>query len=533
MLSDENGTGMSYIVRDATLNDSKYIGDIQAKTWKSTYANILSENFLSTIDENERAEAASKRFLNNEIRTFVLTKSENDIPVVFVCIGKSREKNIIADMEIYAIYVLDEAQKSGGGELLIRKTLDYLKSQNGKLVFVSVFKDNKKARRFYEKMGGCYIGEDSDLIDNVNYLTASYIWDLAKNIYSLSLAKDKDVPEIRKLVNSAYKELADMGLNYTATYQDEEETRNRISKGRCFILKTEFQIVATILFTEHNYFTNLKSAYVGQFAVLPELKKSGLGTKLMDHCEKLAANEGYKSIQLDTAIPAIHLINWYKRRGYNIVGETHWEGKTYDSYIFEKKLDNNWSRYFEKNKTRSLRPLFLQAWNYIQSLENLSTLDLGSGIGTETVFCLKKNFSVHAVDFSLDSKKYIDEQITSEEQNRLRFTLVDFSYYSFYEKYDFIWAYHSLPFCNSNQFISSCERVLAALNPNGIFAGSFFGDKDEWVISNNCCGLTKERLLILFKDFEIISLNETQQDGATALSEIKRWHVFEVIAKKL
>ena len=56
----------------------------------------------------------------------------------------------------------------------------------------------------------------------------------------------------------------------------------------------------------------------------------------MDYCEALAIEEGFEGIQLDTAKPATHLVNWYQKRGYKIVGEKHWDGKTYDSFIFEK-----------------------------------------------------------------------------------------------------------------------------------------------------------------------------------------------------
>ena len=62
----------------------------------------------------------------------------------------------------------------------------------------------------------------------------------------LRLAKDSDVSELRSLINSAYKELLEQGLNYTATYQDEEKTRERISTGRAFVLLKKQQIIATI-----------------------------------------------------------------------------------------------------------------------------------------------------------------------------------------------------------------------------------------------------------------------------------------------
>lgn len=128
-------------------------------------------------------------------------------------------------------------------------------------------------------------------------------------------------------------------LNYTATYQDETVTRERISKGRAFVVRQHRKIVATILLSAKNYFTNKNTAYLSQLTVDPELKRSGLGTYLMDFCENLAREEGFQGTQLDTAKPATHLVDWYLKRGYKIVGEERWDGKTYESWVFEKAFD--------------------------------------------------------------------------------------------------------------------------------------------------------------------------------------------------
>ena len=154
--------------------------------------------------------------------------------------------------------------------------------------------------------------------------------------YILRTATPTDVASLRLLVNLAYKELSDMGLNYTATDQDEEKTLERISKCTAFVLEKNSKLIATILLGTENHITERRTAYISQFAVLPNLKKSGLGTFLMAFCEHKAMTDGYEGVQLDTAIPAKHLVNWYLKQGYRIVGETHWEGKTYTSYIFEK-----------------------------------------------------------------------------------------------------------------------------------------------------------------------------------------------------
>lgn len=159
-----------------------------------------------------------------------------------------------------------------------------------------------------------------------------------KQHYLFRIATDKDVSQIRTLVNEAYKELADQGLNYTASYQDEEETRRRMAQGRTFVLVSGTEIVGSVLFFEKNYFTEKKSAYIGQFAISPKLKRQGLGSIIMDFLEQLANDEKFEAIQLDTAKPAKHLVDWYQSRGYKTVGEKHWDGKTYDSYIMEKTL---------------------------------------------------------------------------------------------------------------------------------------------------------------------------------------------------
>lgn len=169
-------------------------------------------------------------------------------------------------------------------------------------------------------------------------LTYQTIFNRGEEFY-LRPVKESDISAIRLLVNSAYKELADMGLNYTATYQDETITRDRIRKGRAFVLVKNDEIVGTVLFTIENHFTNKKSGYISQLAIKPTLKKSGLGTILMNFCEDLARIQGLETIQLDTAKPAMHLVNWYQKQGYKIVGETKWEGKTYESWIFEKELN--------------------------------------------------------------------------------------------------------------------------------------------------------------------------------------------------
>lgn len=158
-------------------------------------------------------------------------------------------------------------------------------------------------------------------------------------LFIIKLATDADAPVVRTLVNSAYKELADMGLNYTATYQDEETTRERMAKGRTYLLCDGEKVIGTIHLREVQTASQEKCAYIGQFGILPAYKRNKLGSLMMDFVEEIAQSEGYRQVQLDTAKPAQHLVELYLKRGYHIIGDTHYEGKTYESWIFEKNLE--------------------------------------------------------------------------------------------------------------------------------------------------------------------------------------------------
>lgn len=154
----------------------------------------------------------------------------------------------------------------------------------------------------------------------------------------LRRAGQDDTSPIRQLINEAYKELSDRGWNYTGTYQDDTFTAAQIAERRVFVLQDGARFIATISVHDQNEFTNRKTLYVGKLAVAASEKRKGIGSLLMKYVEDLARSEDYEGLQLDTAKPAEHLVSWYQRLGYEIVGDTHFEGKTYDSWIFEKLI---------------------------------------------------------------------------------------------------------------------------------------------------------------------------------------------------
>jgi GNAT superfamily N-acetyltransferase len=157
------------------------------------------------------------------------------------------------------------------------------------------------------------------------------------------------ISELTLLIRRAYKQLADMGFNYTGSYQDDEITRQRISRGECYVLVEGGALIGSIMLYPPNeqpwpaqqWYAYPGVASCGQFAVEPRLQRSGRGAKLMDFVENRAAEIGAVELALDTSEGADHLIRFYTDRGYRFVEYIQHEGKTYRSMILSKALERS------------------------------------------------------------------------------------------------------------------------------------------------------------------------------------------------
>jgi predicted N-acetyltransferase YhbS len=123
-----------------------------------------------------------------------------------------------------------------------------------------------------------------------------------------------------------------------------ETTRNRVEGGECYVAELNGRIVGTIVFRDvvrtsgADWYDRDDVSSFGQFGVEPELQGSGIGESLLAHVENRARESGAQELALDTAQPAAHLIEYYSRHGYRVVGHLKWEIVNYSSVIMSKRL---------------------------------------------------------------------------------------------------------------------------------------------------------------------------------------------------
>jgi ribosomal protein S18 acetylase RimI-like enzyme len=166
-------------------------------------------------------------------------------------------------------------------------------------------------------------------------------------VFKIREFRDSDpVSEITDLLHRAYKPLADAGWKYVASYQDDTRTLHRIKTGRCFLLTDQDKIIGTIVYYTTLYnrpdcpaiYNETGFSHFGQFAVEPFFQKQGLGSMLMNHVEQFAQAEGNHTICFDTSEHAHHLIDYYKKRGYEFAAYHQWVDTNYRSAIMKKVL---------------------------------------------------------------------------------------------------------------------------------------------------------------------------------------------------
>lgn len=155
---------------------------------------------------------------------------------------------------------------------------------------------------------------------------------------------EDDIGRITEILHGAYAQLADLGFQYHATWQGDDVTLSRLSKGISYLAVDGSKIVGTITLyvppsvSGCSWYDRGDVASFGQFGVDPTFQRFGIGTLLLDAVEAEARRRAVPNLALDTAEGAHHLIEMYNKRGFSFAGYADWDITNYRSVILNKAL---------------------------------------------------------------------------------------------------------------------------------------------------------------------------------------------------
>jgi GNAT superfamily N-acetyltransferase len=165
---------MISLVREAETGDAAAIANVHVASWRTTYRGLLPDEFLESLSQEHYTERWRRTLGDPASRVYVAEKAEGVIGFAFG--GRERAGETGYRGELYAIYVLQEAQRHGHGRRLVEAVVGGLRELELPDMIVWVLRENAPARRFYERLGGVYVREQPITIDSTMLTEVSYGW---------------------------------------------------------------------------------------------------------------------------------------------------------------------------------------------------------------------------------------------------------------------------------------------------------------------------------------------------------------------
>ncbi len=145
--------------------------------------------------------------------------------------------------------------------------------------------------------------------------------------------------ELTMMLHRSFARLGQMGFNCLCVAQPSHVTRERATKGDCYVAVSNGRIVGTMTLCAPDsespceWYQRPDVASLRQFAVDPGWQHRGIGKSLLALAEHWAASRGYAELVLDTPQRASHLIEFYRAQGFRTIDVMRFPDRSYDSTI--------------------------------------------------------------------------------------------------------------------------------------------------------------------------------------------------------
>jgi ribosomal protein S18 acetylase RimI-like enzyme len=147
---------------------------VHVASWRSTYRGLLPEEFLASLHNQGYAERW-ERVISDGASVVSVVADAGEL-VGFASGGRERAGETGYKGELYAIYILESAQRRGYGRELLRAIVEGLRTMELPGMIVWVLRDNRPARLFYERLGGVYVRSQPITIGPATLEEVSYGW---------------------------------------------------------------------------------------------------------------------------------------------------------------------------------------------------------------------------------------------------------------------------------------------------------------------------------------------------------------------
>jgi GNAT superfamily N-acetyltransferase len=163
-------------VRLARLDGASAIAEVHVASWRTTYKGIFSDTLLDSLSVDKRAQSWRETLSSPEPNSVTLAACNADGGIVgFISGGVERTGRLGCEGELYAIYLLQLAQRQGLGTMLVQHFVRELRARGFGSMAVWVLAANP-FRKFYEALGGKVVAEQQIERGGQSFIESAYGW---------------------------------------------------------------------------------------------------------------------------------------------------------------------------------------------------------------------------------------------------------------------------------------------------------------------------------------------------------------------
>lgn len=140
-------------IRRATIDDVSCLAKIHVDSWRAAYHGLVPDTYLSSLDYNRRTEDFRKWIEAGDAEIYLVELKGKILGFVTFGIYRGDNAGQNKSGEIWGIYLDPDEWRKGYGALLYQHSEKMLKERGYARIFIWVFSQNPRARRFYEAMG--------------------------------------------------------------------------------------------------------------------------------------------------------------------------------------------------------------------------------------------------------------------------------------------------------------------------------------------------------------------------------------------
>ena len=190
--------------------------------------------------------------------------------------------------------------------------------------------------------------------------------------------------------------------------------------------------------------------------------------------------------------------------------------------------------YWDRAGRGPLRPTILHALGSFRRAGRsgpLRVVDLGCGVGRDTLPLLALGHAVHAIDRETEAIARLHDACPAGDRARLITTVARFEVAEWTEM-DLAISSFALPFCPPTAFPALWNRIFRRLAAGGRLACQLLGPNDSFAAHDDVTTLSRTVLGELLDCYHVEQCEEEEVDTVTPHGRSKHWHIYHVVARK-